>query len=423
MTDWVRGDLLGLDIPAHPRAFAEGGAAFLTRAFRATGSLPADNRVSRIARMEAVAGGSTGAKLLLAVEYERPSPALHEELFVKFSRDFDDAARDNARVQMEREARFALLSRQPDFPITVPACYCADYERASGTGVLVTQRIPYGEGGIEPHYPKCLDHQLADDLPYYRSVIGALASLAAFHRAGRLPPTLDSDFPFDPAQLDVGRRARQSPELLAASIARYAEFAGLYPGLLPAHLRSPEFIARLECEAPRVLEAGAHVRDLLAGKPDLVALCHWNANLDNAWFWRDERGELQCGLLDWGNVSRMNVAMALWGCLSGAEVALWDRHSDDLLSRFIDVYHGGGGPLLDREELDRHMALYAISMGVAWLLDVPAYLGKRFPDLDRGADRLHPAIRNHETSRVRLQMMTVFLNLWYHRDVERLLHD
>jgi len=415
--------MLGLEIPAHPQALLDGGAEFLTRAFRATGSLANNQRVADILEAAVVAGGSTGSKMRLTVAYDPPSLALHTELFVKFSRDFNDATRDNARTQMEREVRFALLSRQPDFPITVPVCYCADYELASGTGILVTQQIPFGADGIEPHHPKCQDYRLADDLPYYRALVGALATLAAFDRAGRLPASLERDFPFDPAQLDVGQRVSRTHEQLAASVTRYAEFAKLYAGLLPESIRSEEFIARLASEAPRVLDGAAGIGRVLGDNPDLVGLCHWNANVDNAWFWPRDTRELHCGLLDWGNVSRMNVAMALWGCLSGAEVHLWDEHLDELLAHFIETYHRGGGPLLQREELDRHMALYAISMGVAWLLDVPAYLRRRLPGLDRSADRLHPDIQGDETIRVRLQMMTVFLNLWYHRDFDSLWRD
>ena len=75
-----------------------------------------------------------------------------------------------------------------------------------------------------------------------------------------------------------------------------------------------------------------------AGSPlttDYVALCHWNANIDNAWFWRDTGG-LHCGLMDWGCVSQMNLGMAIWGAMSGAETALWDEHFDELLDVFVD---------------------------------------------------------------------------------------
>ena len=123
LIDWVAGDTLGLSIPAHPEALRAGGEAFLTEAFRAAGTLAPDNRVSRITRFEKCPGGSTGTKLLLSLAYERPEPGLHEDLFVKFSRDFDDPIRDRAAAQMELEVRFAALSRAPGFPIAVPpAC-------------------------------------------------------------------------------------------------------------------------------------------------------------------------------------------------------------------------------------------------------------------------------------------------------------
>src|ERR1700755_338866 len=108
-SDWAPGDALGLQIPAHSDALREGGEDFLTRAFQAAGALPKDNKVTRITQFEDCPGGSTGRKLLLSVEYEKPAPDLHQDLFVKFSRDFDDELRDRARIQMELEVRFALL--------------------------------------------------------------------------------------------------------------------------------------------------------------------------------------------------------------------------------------------------------------------------------------------------------------------------
>nr|MBP6723351.1 hypothetical protein [Halioglobus sp.] len=76
MIDWVPGELLRLALPAHSAALAAGGEAFLTAAFRATGVLATDNRVARITQFQECSGGSTGTKLLLAVEYARPSPEL-----------------------------------------------------------------------------------------------------------------------------------------------------------------------------------------------------------------------------------------------------------------------------------------------------------------------------------------------------------
>jgi len=85
---WVIGDHFGLPIPADPAALHSGGAAFLTEAFRISGALDAGNAVTRISQFDEVPGGSTGRKLLLTVEYD--TPGAHTDLFVKFSRDFDD---------------------------------------------------------------------------------------------------------------------------------------------------------------------------------------------------------------------------------------------------------------------------------------------------------------------------------------------
>src|SRR5271163_97320 len=99
---WVTGDHFGLPIPADPAALRAGGAAFLTRAFRVSGALTAGNAVTGISRFQEVPGGSTGRKLLLRVEYDKPVASTHTDLFVKFSRDFDDRDRGfSGRWEME----------------------------------------------------------------------------------------------------------------------------------------------------------------------------------------------------------------------------------------------------------------------------------------------------------------------------------
>ena len=60
---------------------------------------------------------------------------------------------------------------------------------------------------------------------------------------------------------------------------------------------------------------------------------------------------MECGLMDWGNVSQMNVAMAVWGCLSAAEIWIWNDHLDELLDLFITEFERCGGPPLDIGEV------------------------------------------------------------------------
>jgi hypothetical protein len=414
--DWVRGELSGLQIPAHTAALLAGGETFLTSAFRASGALAADNRVTAISAFEEWQGGSTGRKLRLSVTYERPGPGLHTELFVKFSRDFSDPIRDMARQQMDAEIRFGAMSRRPGFPIAVPACLFADHQRNCGTGLLITERVEFGRGAIEPHYGKCLDSELPEPLEHYQALTRALARLAGTHRAGRLGADFDHQFPFDPNTFNVSDRPPYTAAQLARRVGRFAEFAARYPQLLPASLTSASFTAQLGQEVIRFPQQEPVIKQLLRSRPDLVALCHWNANIDNAWFWRNAQSGLECGLLDWGHVGQMNVAMALWGAFSAAEIELWDRHLDGLLVLFIEEFQRCGGPAVDVEELRLHLHLYIAMMGLAWLMDVPALVQAQVRDLSEVESRFDPRVRENEAVRVRLHMMTTFLHLWQTQD-------
>jgi hypothetical protein len=414
--DWVPGDTWGLPIPAHSAALRAGGEAFLTQAFRVAGVLAADNSVTRITQLEECPGGSTGRKLLLSVEYERPARDLHTDLFVKFSRDFDDEIRDRGRIQMELETRFAALSRVPDFPITVPKCFFADFQHDSGTGILITQRVLFGTGAIERHYAKCLDYQMPEPLAHYRAVIKSLARLAGTFKAGRLPAGVVRQFPFDPSKLTVSERAPYTARQLQNRVARFADFAAKFPRLLPQNITAPPFIARLSQDVARFPQHQDAIRAFLRSQPKLIALCHWNANVDNAWFWRDPSGELQCGLLDWGHVSQMNVAMSLWGSLSAAEWSLWDEHLEPLLELFVREFRDCGGPALAVEELTLHLELYVAIMGLAWLLDSPPLIQSQIPDLAELESRFDQRLQTNEFARAQLQMMTTFLSLWERRD-------
>lgn len=414
--DWVQGDVSGMPVPAHAAALRDGGPAFLTDAFRTAGRIGETVRVGSITRLAECGGGSTGRKFLLSVAYEGPAPNLPTDLFVKFSRDFEDPIRDAGKDQLDLEVRFALLSCEADFPIPVPMCLFADYHRASGTGVLITERIGFGSGGIEPAHEKCLDYELAEPLAHYRALVRANARLAGAHRAGKLAGDVDRRFPFDAAEAAAAIRIRYDADQIARRVRRFADFAARYPALLPANVTSAAFVAQLMEQAPRIIARQKAITDLLHGQPDLIALCHWNANVDNAWFWRDPDGELACGLLDWGMVGRMSVAQALWGGLSAAETGMWDDHLDELLALFVSEYRGAGGPAIDAGELKRHLLLLIAMMGLRWLLDVPALIERRLPDLAATDSRFDARIKANEGVRAPLQMLTNFLNLWQRHD-------
>jgi hypothetical protein len=415
--DFVVGDATGLTIPAHGDALRRAGKTFLTGALRSFGSLAQENRVTGITDIEPHNFGSTGQKLLLSVEYAYPESNLSTELFVKFSRDFTDGFRDRRRNELEAEIRLAMLSRMPGFPITVPVAYFADFHRASGTGLIITERIHFGRGRIEPLHPKCMDHELEAPLEHYRTIVIALARLAAAHKSGALSPQVDKQFPFDSAVAAADDPIILSSGQLRKLVADYAAFAERCPQLLPAHIASPQFIARLEREVLRFLQHEMTVKRYLHADHNFIALSHFNANIDNAWFWRDTQGVLQCGLLDWQRARQMNVAYALWGALCGTSLEIWDRHLDALLSLFADELHAHGGPRLEVAELRLHLGLYAATMVLAGLFDAPARMLARLPEAADASGPLDPLFRRSEAARSFLHVFTVFLNLWETHDL------
>ena len=56
-------------------------------------------------------------------------------------------------------------------------------------------------------------------------------------------------------------------------------------------------------------------------------------------------------------------------------------------------------------------------MGVTWLLDVPAVIHAKVPDIRTATLRTDPAIKGDEGVRAPLQMLANVLNIWESRDV------
>ncbi|MFA7601837.1 MAG: hypothetical protein WCY29_02415 [Novosphingobium sp.] len=414
--DFAPGDATGIAMPTHPEALRKGGAAFLTQAFRAFGSLPADNAVARIVAIEPCHAGNSGQKLFLTVAYEKPDPALHTGLFVKLSRDFADAFRDRRRYELEAEVRLAELSRLPAFPVHVAEPYFADFHHESGCGVLITQRIAFGESGIEPLREKCMDHLLANALEHYQATVGALARLAAAQHSGRLSPELERLFPWDAETASADLPIAWDAAQMRAKVAAIGALVAGSPQLFPPAVAAPGFVARLERDALAFLRHEAEVRRFLHADPRFVALTHWNTNIDNAWFWRDAAGVLQCGLLDWGMVRQMNLAYGLWGGLSAADGAMLAAHLDALLALFARELAMHGGPALPPDLLALHFDLSVALLGLALMIDLPALIAARLPEAVNAAGPRDPLLTRDPVVRGFLHVSTNFLDLWARRD-------
>lgn len=420
---WAQGDMFGLAVPADTTTLLEGGAAFLTEAFRASGALAADNAVTRITQGEESFGGGTGSKMLLAVEYQQPDTALPTALFVKFSRNFTDPMRDRSRHMMVSEVKFAALSRTPGFPITVPDCLFADVNSESGSGLIITERLAFGEAGVSPLYQKCMDYTIADPLEHYCSIMKALAKLSAADKSGKLDARFAEQFPYDKTVLLNADPMRYSGEKLQRRLARIGEFLVTHQHLFPDNITTKAFAEQFLQQVPVALEKEAAIKNWLYSNDDLVALCHWNANIDNGWYWRDSEGDLQCGLMDWGRVGQMSVAQQIYGCFSGADTSLWNEHLDDIITLFAQQYAAHGGPSIPPQVLKEHVILVTATMGLAYLLDAPAIIERQISDPSVLSGPQDPLLADNEDARVQLHMLTMFLNQWQTQNVGQLVAE
>lgn len=413
----VAGDMTNVPFPTSVDAFHEAGLPFLNHAFHATGALAPGNSVVEIVGVKEFFGGGMGRKLWLDVRYARSDPNLAEQLFVKFTREFGDPLRELFSPVMEPEVRFALLSRRPDFPVSVPECYFGDYHRETKCGLLITARIPYGRDGVEPLRDKCLDYELPNPLEHYQALTRSMAALAAHHRAGRFGEEVDRYFPFDRAAAEAQPLIPYTAEQLQQKLDKLNAFAAEAPRLMSEALRDPSFLDGFGKGAMHVLERQRAIRAFLNDQSDMIALCHWNMNLDNGWFWREGEGTLQCGLLDWGGVSQMNLAMGFVGMTCAAETEFLARHEDDLMALLIDEYRTRGGPAIDLGSFRRSLKLAIALVGVAWMLDAPTLIEAEIPDVSVVRDRFDPALRDKFLPRAQLQLMTVFLDSWHRMEI------
>eukprot|EP00415_Alexandrium_ostenfeldii_P001659 UN1659 len=96
--------------------------------------------------------------------------------------------------------------------------------------------------------------------------------------------------------------------------------------------------------------------------PDFWGIIHPNLPCDNAYYWRDENGELFTGLLDYGGAGAMNIA-SMWNMsFIMCEEGMLRKHEKGLIQCFVDEIRKGGGP--ESITFDEMMYQVKLSQGV-----------------------------------------------------------
>jgi hypothetical protein len=196
---------------------------------------------------------------------------------------------------------------------------------------------------------------------------------------------------------------------------RMFDFIERYPKLFPEDLRAPRLREQFMRDISDVIAAEGRIRAVLYGNPDFIAFAHWNANIDNCWFWRDAEGVLQAGFMDWANAGTLSVAQSVSGAISSALPSVWNEHLDELLTVYIDEYAAHGGPRLRLEEMRLHILLIVAVSGLSYSMGAPIAIEREIKAIETIESYRDQRFREHENARIQLHMMTKMLDVWQKR--------
>ena len=292
--------------------------------------------------------------------------------------------------------------------LAVPTLYFADISRASSNYFLITECVPfspksgvtdattridwrsYPPKAVLPKTGKYQDDILVDAQLYYRALFRAMGRMAAADKVGVFDAHID-------VFANAGAYPRTMPDSQGrrAMLARRAEgaadqlvdFIKKAPQLFPPTAADPAWLATFKAQFVECAKYATAVQNHLATRTDLFALSHVNLQIDNAcahrrsnsctlcnpamaalimtfgaplrvarrFFWREDENseELECGLLDWYNLSRA-PAVSVWsGSLGGCEPEVLMSHGLSIMEAFSSEYKRYGGPDVDAAELLR----------------------------------------------------------------------
>mmetsp|Transcript_112413 Transcript_112413/g.210816 ORF Transcript_112413/g.210816 Transcript_112413/m.210816 type:complete len:972 (+) Transcript_112413:77-2992(+) len=379
------GMFYGIEFPWNEAMVHEWGPEWLTKAFHTCETLPADNAVKRIVTEDKIkiTTGNNGGKFLFEVEYEKPDPELHTKLFAKVpfpneGKFKSDRLSSSVNKQPMEYAEIQTSRLMEGYmPMKIPKMYFADISNTTSNWIMITEcikyqfdEVNYGPPGekkpqlapfeIEGPYDKCIDaaNLRGDAKDYYMIMIKKGAILCGMHKAGKILDDAKlvksfsssinlkmSDIPMVPN--GISGEPKQQIESKINSGLKFFEQAKV---IFPDFVTTDEFKKRFRTAIMTLNAYSMEITWWKEGNKDMVALSHANMNVDNAYFWRDADGNLDCGVLDWGGFGAQSVGHKMWWWLYCMDYEPLKDGVDSLLQCFIDTYHSSGGPKLDMKE-------------------------------------------------------------------------
>lgn len=401
------GEFWKIPYPRTPEQLKEWGPEWLTKAMHTAGTLPKDNAVVKFRKFQVKAGdvtkegtadenmwGGAGCKVLMAVEYKNGPGDLTEGMFIKMPFEFtgknERYKNSITLMSMDWSEVMFLNLLAGKIPVRTPRCYFADMNRTTTNSIIIMETIPYAEQGTKDADPgeffaacgKYRDWDITNAVDLYYSHAKGLAQFCAWYKSiSAVTDQIDLCF------MDEGSfRFRQGLYSHVGSMSwadRDANFTGLLqdpnlaafvmgsgfppnvatgfvqlgqdfvtkvaPQYFPADLVEKKFRDKVFKEVNEMAHYIMEIGFYSSMMPEYFSLAHPNAQIDNAFFWRDHSGEIMAGLTDFGSMSHVQMPNMLQGGWCGAEPEHMDEHEEKLTRCFLDEYEKAGGGKLDFE--------------------------------------------------------------------------
>jgi len=385
------GVIYGLEFPWSEETLVKLGPAWLTRAFHKAGTMPLSNKVIEIIMEPTikVTAGNNSGKFLFEVRYKEKTDGLHEKLFAKIPFPLSGATlsdRLSSSVYKQPMDLFEINTYrllEDTLPVKIPKYYYGDISNETSNFILITERVDFSEikgakdGSLKPFeiegpYEKCKDFRLRGPAnEYYKLLVKQHAMIAGAHKSGKMgaeefligsvgspraTPGVPDNWGMNPSWC-TGEDPRSYVNKLDAAISFFADIAKV---VFPDYVQTDEF--KTKFKTTMMKRNAYHVEIDFWKHRDIryVALGHQNLNMDNAYFWRDADGNLDCGIFDFGGFSSFSLPHRIWWGLNCAEFEEIRDNLNEYVDAFIAMYKEYGGPELETREVKRGMFLTAL---------------------------------------------------------------
>merc|ERR1711988_479311 len=147
--------------------------------------------------------------------------------------------------------------------------------------------------------------------------------------------------------MNPGAASGENPKQVQAKLKNAINFiTGTGKAVFPEWARTENYTKKFNEVMMKVNAYTAEMNYWMHMNHDYTALGHMNLNVDNAYFWRDTDGQLDCGVFDWGGMGSSSYGGKLWWWYYCMDYDVFAKSITKFLETFCEDYQAAGGPAL-----------------------------------------------------------------------------